>query len=137
MMMMMMMVGGGGGGGGGSVTNTHTHACIHCNVLHAVAFGSAQHTHFAQEGDGDLFIDALYFSISSLTTVGYGDRVGKSVAVKVFSLGWLAKGTLSLGRMRSGCDRVQAASARGAPAREAAAAQVRLCAQQERAGHGR
>ena len=90
--------GGGGGGGGGSVGMLWRRMLASIAMFCMLLLLGAFMFQFCEEGDG-LFIDALYFSISSLTTVGYGDRVGKSVAVKVFSLVWLATGTLSLGRM--------------------------------------
>ena len=47
------------------------------------------------------FVDALYFSITTMSTVGYGDRPPTTDGVKIFSLFWLCFGTLSTGRMIS------------------------------------
>jgi hypothetical protein len=47
------------------------------------------------------FLHALYFVVTSMTTVGYGTKsvVPSTVATKVFSIIWLAFATLALGHM--------------------------------------
>jgi hypothetical protein len=58
-----------------------------------VSFGTLCY-YLLQDGDNANFIDALYLTVTTVTTVGYGDVVPSSTAAKVFTVIYVCVGTL-------------------------------------------
>lgn len=52
-------------------------------VIVLILFGSATFYHYAEDWK---YLDALYFSAATMTTVGYGDITPKTVPGKIFTI---------------------------------------------------
>ena len=69
--------------------NDEEHKAYHRRLLYVIVviilllFGSATFYHYFERWN---YLDALYFSAATMTTVGYGDITPKSVPGKVFTI---------------------------------------------------